>query len=90
VTGAVSIRGDSRVSLWDQANIRRDLMPTGGYGSVATMGPGQIAVDNDSTRGNIINDNCNRWLSPHRNIALLPRAIAEEDFPNHCAVSVTL
>ena len=40
------------------------------------LGPGQVCVDNTNTRGQITNVNCNRYLSPDPNYALMPSALA--------------
>jgi len=59
------------------------------YVSPKNLGPGQVLLDNGNTRGDINNTGANRWLSKKSSVALIPRVIAEEDFPNRARVSVT-
>jgi hypothetical protein len=89
MTGAVNLESGSRLTIFDQTG-RLDIIPTTmvGYISPATRGPGQIRIDNTNTRGDFFNNNCNRYISMNPTVALLPRPIAEEDFPARAAVSI--
>lgn len=50
-----------------------------GYVSPANLGPGHVYVEKNNTHSRLFNYNCCRYLSPDRNVALLPRIIAEEE-----------
>jgi len=80
MAGEVKLIADSRWWFVDQSG-NRPLYPVTDdrYVSPANLGPGQIAVQNLLTVKNLDNYNCNRYLSPAPNVALLPRPIAEEE-----------
>lgn len=71
--GRVDLRPASRWSFYDEETARKDWTPSVQF---PDLGPGQVAVDNDNTRGTITNGNCNRYLSPRADIALMPRDLA--------------
>lgn len=87
--GEVDIRAVSRVSVVDQ-NGGLDIMPEGhaSYVSPADLGPGQIAISNSLTTNTFSLLGAGRYISMNPSVALLPREIADEDFPVRIAVNV--
>lgn len=80
--GAVDIQAASRVRVFDGSG-QFDIYPSNNasYASPANLGPGQIKIDNTNTSNFMYILNANRYVSMSPYIALLPRTIAEEDFP---------
>lgn len=78
VAGAVDLEASSRWSFYDEASARKDWMPGSFY---PDLGPGQVAVDNINTRGQVSNGNCNRYLSPRADVALMTRTMARRAGP---------
>ena len=85
--GRVDIESDVRIRLFDQ-NGMTEIYDYSDPDAAADLGPGQIKVDNANTRGTFYNIGANRYMSPHPEIALLPRTIAEEDFPSRVVINV--
>jgi len=71
--GQVDLEPASRWSFWDKGATRKDWTPSATF---TELGPGQVAVDNVNTRGTMTNVNCNRYLSPHPNVVLMARKMA--------------
>jgi hypothetical protein len=72
---------------------RLDLIPKNSappsiYIPPTDLGPGQILVDTLNTRGDINNTGVNRWLSKKADVVLLPKPIADYDFPKMARVVV--
>ena len=92
--GAVHMEAAVRWTFWDKddaGNVYRlDLAPQShsAYVDPKDLGPGQVLVDNINTRDSINNTGANRWLSKKSSVVLVPRVIAEEDFPNRARVAV--
>ncbi|WP_323789960.1 hypothetical protein [Thalassovita sp.] len=80
VESAVQIEVDSRWAFYDEDAARKDWGPGLGQ-DFPELGPGQVAVHNTLTRGKIWNVNCNRYLSPRPDIALMTRTMAQRDGP---------
>lgn len=71
--GQVDLEPSSRWSFYDKGQSRKDWVPATPF---PDLGPGQVAVDNANTRGSMTNVNCNRYLSPHPNVVLMARKMA--------------
>ncbi len=82
IDGAVDLEADSRVRFVTAAG-NFDLYPAGhvSYQSPADLGPGVLRVDRANTSGNFRNVNGPRYMSMRPDVALLPRAIAQAEFP---------
>lgn len=78
VAGAVELSAGSRWSFYDASASRKDWTPTALF---PDLGPGQVAVDNINTRGPLTNSNCNRYLSPRADLALMTRTMARRAGP---------
>lgn len=88
--GIVAMEADSRVRFYDQNGMLNLLRETAAeYVSPANLGPGQIRIDNVNTRGKFRNYSGCRYISMIPSVALIPRVIALEDFPNLCRIQVT-
>lgn len=74
--GEVDLTSEVRWSFYDEEPARKDVKPGVSF---PTLGPGQVAVDNVNTRGTVTNGNCNRYLSPDPNFALVPAALARQE-----------
>jgi hypothetical protein len=90
VAGNVSMEAAPRWRFFDESGMY-ELYPTwhASYTSPANLGPGQVKVDNGNTSGDFNNTGANRWMSKKPTVALLPRVLADEDFPKRAIVSVT-
>jgi hypothetical protein len=88
-SGAVKMDSGSRVRFVDQ-NGNFDLLPVthADYEDPSNLGTGQIAINNLNTRGIFYNLNANRYMSMHPTVALLPRAIAEEEATTYARVNI--
>jgi hypothetical protein len=87
--GTVDVRAGSRVRFFDEAG-QFDLYPAthASYIDPKNLGPGQVAIDNVNTRDTFYNPGANRYMSMFHDVALMPRTIAEEDFPVYARVKV--
>jgi hypothetical protein len=85
--GLVDILTGGRVRVVDGTG-QLDILPTSNpsYVSPADIGPGQIKMDNINTSNTMYILNANRYISMSPYIALLPRVIAEEDFPRRTTI----
>ena len=66
----------SRWAFFDESPVRKDFVPGVSF---PDLGPGQVCVDNVNTRGDLMNNNCNRYLSPSPYVALVPAALARRE-----------
>lgn len=74
--GQVDLQSGARWAFYDEEPIRKDWNKSTSFPS---LGPGQCAVDNNNTRGNIENGNCNRYLSPNAYYTLTSSLMAETE-----------
>ena len=79
VEDEVDIESLARITVWDDSG-RLDITPAVDPADVQALGPGQVWVHDVNTRGTHSVLNANRYLSMSEDRALMPRAIAEEDF----------
>jgi hypothetical protein len=87
--GEFVAQAQSRVRFVDQnGNFDLTAATHVEYSDPANLGPGQVAINNLNTRGIFYNMNGNRYMSAHATIALMPRALAEEEFANYARVVV--
>jgi hypothetical protein len=87
--GEVNLEAGSRWRFVD-ADGQFDLLPAthADYVDPATLGPGQIRVENNNTSGVFRNLNVNRYLGMKPDVALMPDEIAMEDFPGRPKINV--
>jgi hypothetical protein len=87
--GATDIKAKIRWRVTDNNGLI-DIIPSTstGYVSPATLGPGQVKINNANTIGEANIAGANAYISERSDIALMPRQIAEEDFTAYSRINV--
>jgi hypothetical protein len=85
VVGVPDISSSIRLSVTDSQGV---VTITPSTPLARALDKGQVAVNNSLTTGITTNMGINRYMSLRHDVALMPREIAEEDFPARASIDI--